>query len=215
MNAHHALLGQFVPGDSRVHRMPVGAKYALVLLLTVPPVVLGRPVVTLAFLAATAAALAVARVPARTAYGLPWGLVLVLAALAGYHLLAGTWTSAVTAPGAVLIAVLASRLLTMTTPGPDLLDALVAAVRPLRAVGLDPERFGLAVALMVRSVPFLLGSFADVRAAARARGLERNVYAAVAPVVVGAVAYAQATGEALAARGLGESDPVAEDGMPP
>lgn len=206
MNAHHALLGQYVPGDSPVHRMPVGAKYLLVLALTVPPVVVGRPDVTLAFLVATALALAAARLPARMAYRLPMTLVLLLATLCAYHLLMGNPTSAVTVPGAVLVAVLASRLLTMTTPGPVLLDALVAAARPLRVVGVDPERFGLAVALMVRSVPFLLGSFSDVRAAARARGLERNMYAAVAPVVVGAVAYAHATGEALAARGLGDPD---------
>jgi biotin transport system permease protein len=211
VNAHHALLGQYVPGTSLVHRMPVGAKYLVVLALTVPPVVVGRPAVTLAFLAPTAAALAVARIPARTAYRLPWGLVLLLAMLAGYQVLVGNWASAVTVPGAVLIAVLASRLLTMTTPGPALLDALVAFARPFRVVGLDPERFGLAVALMVRSVPFLVGSFADVRTAARARGLERNLYAAVAPVVVGAVAYAHATGEALAARGLAEGGPSDEE----
>ena len=119
---------------------------------------------------------------------------MLLATLAGYHVLSGNWASAVTAPGAVLIAVYAGRLLTLTTPGPQLLDALVAAARPLRRVGVDPEALALAVALMVRSVPYLLGSFADVRAAAKARGLERNLHALVTPVVVGAVAYGQATG---------------------
>ncbi len=204
MSTHHDLFGLYRPGSSPVHRLPVGAKYLLLLALTVPPVVIGQPAVTVAFAAAAAAALAVARIPARTAYRLPWGLVVLLATLAGYHLLSRNWASAVTAPGAVLIAVYAGRLLTMTTPGPQLLDALVTAARPLRRVGVDPEQFGLAVALMVRSVPFLLGSFADVCEAAKARGLERNLHALVTPVVVGAVAYGQATGEALAARGLGE-----------
>ncbi|MGV1007485.1 MAG: CbiQ family ECF transporter T component [Dermatophilaceae bacterium] len=209
MSAHHDLFGLYVPGRSVIHRMPVGATYLLLLALTVPPVLVGQPAVTLAFLAAAALALAVARLPWRTAYRLPWGLVILLATLAGYHLLAGTWSSAITAPGAVLIAVYAGRLLTCTTPGPQLLDALVSAARPLRPLGVDPERFGLAVALMVRSVPYLLASFTDVRAAARARGLERNLYALVTPVVVGAVAYGQATGEALAARGLGQGSPGA------
>jgi biotin transport system permease protein len=211
VSAHHDLFGLYVAGDSVIHRLPVGGKYLLLLALTVPPVVIGQPAVTVAFLVATMAALALARLPARTAYRLPWGLVVLLATLCGYHLLAGSQTSAVTAPGAVLIAVYAGRLLTCTTPGPQLLDALVAAARPLRPVGVDPERFGLAVALMVRSVPYLLGSFHDVRAAARARGLERNLYALVTPVVVGAVAYGHATGEALAARGLGHDDPGVSD----
>ncbi len=206
MRGQHDLFGSYVPGTSPVHRLPVGAKYLLVLLLTVPAVALGRPLVTVLLVAAAAATLALARVPARAAYRLPWPLVLVLLALAGYHAATGTWASAVTVPGAIVVALLASRILTCTTPGPELLDALVRAARPLRHVGVDPERVALAVALMVRSVPFLLGSFASVRDAAKARGVERNAAALVTPVVVGAVAYAQATGEALAARGLGESD---------
>ena len=59
---------------------------------------------------------------------------------------------------------------------------------------------------MVRSVPMLLDSFDQVRQAARARGQERNLMLLVAPVVVRAVGFAHATGAALAARGLGESD---------
>ena len=55
-----------------------------------------------------------------------------------------------------------------------------------------------------RSLPHLLGSFAEVRDAATARGLRRNPVTYVTPVVVRTVAYAHATGDALAARGLGE-----------
>ncbi|HET7414781.1 MAG TPA: hypothetical protein VFI97_03695, partial [Arthrobacter sp.] len=44
----------------------------------------------------------------------------------------------------------------------------------------------------------------DVRDAAKARGLERNPRALLVPVVINAVAYAKQTGDALAARGLGE-----------
>jgi biotin transport system permease protein len=59
---------------------------------------------------------------------------------------------------------------------------------------------------MVRSLPHLLGAFDEVRDAATARGIRRSPVAYVAPVVVRAVAYAHATGDALAARGLGEDD---------
>ena len=38
-----------------------------------------------------------------------------------------------------------------------------------------------------------------------ARGLERNPRALTVPVVIRAVAYAQQTGDALAARGIGEA----------
>jgi biotin transport system permease protein len=131
--------------------------------------------------------------------------VLVMAGLLfAYQLIWGDLRTGAMLVANLILCVYASRLLTLTTPAPVLLDALVAAARPVRLVGGSPEQVGLAAALMVRSIPHLLGSFTDVRNAARARGLERNVFAQVAPVVIGAVAYARATGEALAARGLGE-----------
>jgi biotin transport system permease protein len=64
---------------------------------------------------------------------------------------------------------------------------------------------GLAIAVMVRSVPLLLDTFDQVRQAAQARGRDRNLFALITPVVVRAVGQAQAVGAALAARGLGES----------
>ena len=85
---------------------------------------------------------------------------------------------------------------------PVLLDALTTGLRPLRLVRLNPDAAALAVALMIRSIPFLAGSVADARDAARARGVDRNPALLLTPAVVGAVAYAQRTGEALHARGL-------------
>lgn len=89
---------------------------------------------------------------------------------------------------------------------PVLIDALVTATRPLARFGASPERFGLAVAVLVRSIPYVIASFGEVRDAARARGLDRNPLASVTPVVIQAVAYARTTGDALMARGLGDED---------
>jgi len=104
----------------------------------------------------------------------------------------------------LVLALYATRLLTLTTPIPELVDGIATACRPLRLIRVDPDRIALAVAVMLRSLPHLLGAFDDVRDAMTARGLRRNPVAYVAPVVVRAVAYAHATGDALAARGLGE-----------
>ena len=70
------------------------------------------------------------------------------------------------------------------------------ALTPLRLVRLDPAHAALAVALMIRSIPYLMGSVDDARDAARARGLERNPARLLTPVVLGAVGYAERTGEA-------------------
>ena len=195
----------YVPGGTWLHRLGVGWKYLLLLALTVPVLVLALPWPSLAVLAVSALLLASTRVDARLAFALPSALWILLAVLAGYQLALGRPDLAVVVSANLVTAIYASRLLTLTTPGPVLIDALVAALRPFRRLGVNPERVGLAIAIMVRSVPMLLDTVAQVRQAARARGRDRNLFALVTPVVVRAVGQAQATGAALAARGLGES----------
>lgn len=204
MNAQHQLFGLFVPVDSPLHRLGVGWKFAATFLVTLVPLVMRRVEVSVPCLIVVVAVLLLTRVPWRMCFGLPRAFVILIAVIAAYHLIFGDWHDAVVISVNLVVCLYASRILTVTTPAPVLLDAVVAAARPLRVVGADPERIGLAVALMLRSIPYLFGSFAEVRDAARARGLERNIVAQISPVVVNAVAYAQATGEALAARGLGE-----------
>ena len=199
------LFSLYVPGDTWLHRLGVGAKYLLLLVLTVPPLVVAVPAVSVAALVASMALLAASRTGLRPAWSIPGSAWLLLAVLAGYQVVAGRPDLAVVVTANLMTAVHASRLLTRTTPGAVLVDALVAALRPLRRLGIDPELVGLAVAVMVRSVPLLLDTFGQVRDAARARGRERNLFALVTPVVVRAVGQAHATGAALAARGLGES----------
>ncbi|MFT4108996.1 energy-coupling factor transporter transmembrane component T family protein [Propionicimonas sp.] len=198
------LFGLYVPGTTWLHRLGSGWKYLLLLVLTVPALALGRPGPSLAALLATIAVLTSAQLGWRRALALPPALWVLLVVLSGYQLAVGQPDLAVVVSVNLVTAVYASRLLTMTTPGPVLIDALVVGLRPFRIVGVDPERVGLAVAIMVRSVPLLLDTFEQVRQAARARGRERNLLALITPVVVRAVGQAQATGAALAARGLGE-----------
>ncbi|MCH6470470.1 energy-coupling factor transporter transmembrane component T family protein [Sinomonas terrae] len=111
----------------------------------------------------------------------------------------------------LLLCFVAAGLLTATVPLQDLLDAVTRLASPFRRFGADPERFALAIAIMVRSIPVLAGAFDEVGEAARARGLERSVRARTLPVVLSAVAYARRTGDALAARGLGEADDAFPD----
>ena len=196
----------YVPGESPFHRLGVGWKYLILLALTLPALIAGDPWVSLGLLAVSLGLLAACGVGLRYAWGIPLGLWLLLAFLAGYQVLIGSPVTGLVVSCNLLVAVYASRLLTLTTPGTVLIDALVAALRPLRSLGVDPDRVGLAIAVMLRSIPVLLDSFDQVRQAARARGRERHLVGLVTPVVIRTVGHAQATGAALAARGLGESD---------
>lgn len=208
MSSHDQLFGEYLPARSVVHALPVGAKYALVLLGTFPTLLANRWWVSLLAVAGSVLLLLATRLPVRRTLGLGWGMLFLIGLIAVYQIVTGAPLMAITVAGNLIACLYLGRALTMTTPAPVLVDALVTAARPLDRplgrLGFSSERFGLAVALMLRSIPYLAGLFDDVRAAARARGLERNWFALVTPVVIGAVAYAQRTGDALLARGLGE-----------
>lgn len=204
MKGGRDLFGMFVPGDSWLHRLPAWVKYLIVLGGSLPALLFQQLWLSLAMAALFAVVLLTTRIRLSMTLRLGWMVVAMAAILVGYHFFATHWTTGVMLAANLVACVWAARALILTTPGPELVDTLVAALGPLRWVGGNPERAGLAVGIMLRSIPHLMGSFDDVRNACRARGIERNMLAQVTPVVVGAVAYAHATGEALAARGLGD-----------
>ena len=191
------LFGIHTPGDSWVHRTPAGVKILAVLVASLIPMIVRLQWVTFGVLTLALVVLLTSRIPARRWLPLAWPVVLVLMAVMLYQGIRGRWDLMVVVPGNVLVALYLARALILTTSGPDLLDALSRAL---------PERVALAVALMLRSIPQLLKAMGTVRDAARARGLDRNPIANLAPVVVHTIALAQTTGDALVARGLGESD---------
>ncbi|MFZ3453158.1 energy-coupling factor transporter transmembrane component T [Arthrobacter sp. 7Tela_A1] len=202
-------LGVYRPGNSVVHKAPLAVKAAAVAAASITTLVLAHPLATAAAALLTAAAYAAARLPGELARPLKlmWPVLLLIG---GFQWWSAGPSAAVTVAGNIAVCVAAARLLLLTVPVQQLLDGAVALARPLRVLGADPERFGLALALMLRSIPYLLGSAADVRDSAKARGLERNPRALAVPVVIRAVAYAQQTGDALAARGIGEPGPERE-----
>jgi len=209
MNPHDQLFGIYVRGSSPIHRLSVGWKYLLVLLGTIPTLLAQQWWLAVGVWLVAVGVLLVARLPLRPAFWVGPGLWLLFALLIAYHSITKHWLVGVTLAVNLYACLLLSRVLTLTTPAPVLIDALGRVARPLdwaplRRHGLSSARFALAVALMIRSIPYLVGLFGDVRDAARARGLERHWLARVAPVVIGAVAYAHRTGDALMARGLGD-----------
>ncbi len=181
--------------------MPLWAKLAGVLAVGVLPWITASVWPLALVTAALAGVVLAARLPGRRLARSMRGLLPVLVVLLAFQWWSHDLAYAVRVVLGIVNALVAAGILTATTPVTDLLDGAVRAARPLRRV-VDPEVVALTLGVVVRSVPWVAGSFSSVRESARARGLDRNPRAVVVPTVVHVVAFARSTGEALAARGL-------------
>ncbi|MDQ1289783.1 MAG: biotin transport system permease protein [Actinomycetota bacterium] len=195
-------LGSYLPGDSLVHRAPAGVKLVLLAVGLLALGVFRSPwTVTVAAVLTLAAGIATG-LGARVLWAQIRPVLLVSAVVGAFQVWLSGPVQAAVVVGWLLVAVLAAGLVTVTTPLPRLLDAVVTAAGPLRRVGVDPERVALLLALAVRSVPVVAGLARDVQEARIARGEGRSVRAFAVPLVIRTVRYADRLGEALAARGV-------------
>jgi len=197
------MIGAYVPGDSLVHRAPAGLKLLLLLLVgTASALLLSRPWQVGAALLIVVGSYRLADLSWRAPFGQLRPLLWLLAWVAAFHILNSGWAHAVVIVGTIVLLVLLAGLVTLTTRTSNLAEAVVATVRPLRRLGVDPEHLGLLLALGMRSVPVVIDLAYEVRDAQHARGLSRDPRAFAVPLVVRSLRHAEALGEALVARGV-------------
>ena len=196
------MIGLYRPGASPLHRAPAGLLLGLLLVATTALVLVRSPLAVLVGAVVVVLGYAVAAVPASVALAQVWPLRWFVVALVPLQWWTGGWRQVVVVVGTMGVSVAAAALVTLTTRVSDMLDVCVRVLGPLRRLGVDPDRVGLALALTVRAVPVLAGTFAEARDARRARGLDRSPRALLVPLVLRTVRHADRLGEALAARGV-------------
>ncbi len=195
-------LGLYRPGTSPLHRLPAGVKLGALLLAGAGSVFVDRPWQAGAATCAAVVGYGLAGFPPRVPLQQARPLLWVLALVGGFHLLVDGWQRATVVTGVILALVLLAGLVTLTSRTSALVDALVAALRPLGRLGLDTERVALLLALGIRSV-FVVAQIAEeVRDAQRARGLTASPRAYAVPLIIRSLRHADALGEALVARGV-------------
>ena len=197
-----ALIGMYQPADTWLHHRSAGSKVLGLLVASTVVVLADGPPTVAGELAITLAVAASARMPLRVLLRTLLRLLVVITVLASYLLWQQGWDRAVESVGDLVTLVLLATVLTATTPVDEMLDTITRALRPLRHCGVDPEGVALAFSLMIRSIPTTIRIAEETRDAAVARGLERDPRARLTPVVLRVVAHAQATGDALHARGI-------------
>lgn len=104
----------------------------------------------------------------------------------------------------LLALIFAASAVTASTRASDMLETIAWALTPLQRLGVDTERIALTFSLAIRMIPAVQELTRETLLAARARGLERSLRARTVPLVLRTVSQAQLTGQALAARGIGD-----------
>lgn len=202
MNLANQLFGTYQPLNTPVHRAPLWAKGSFILLLGLYLAATTHWGFGLAALTLVLALGALAKVPWRS-----WGQALVslfwlLLILTVYYLISKKIAAGADVLLTLLTMIAASKVLLWSTPLPVLIDGFIWLCTPLKWMGGSPERVGLALALMVRSIPVIMESWQLIQAAVAARGIKVAQFRLFTPLVIATVAYAHETGDALAARGL-------------
>lgn len=118
-----------------------------------------------------------------------------------WHVFTGDW-----AGGAIfvlrLVAVVAlANLVTMTTRLSDMIDLVMRVLAPLRRVGVPVGAIGLAIAMVIRFTPRMIGLHARIQEAWRARSPRRPAWRIAVPITLAALDDAEQVAEALRARG--------------
>ncbi|PFG16504.1 biotin transport system permease protein [Propionicimonas paludicola] len=197
-----ALLGIYRPGNSWLHRLPVGPKLAGLAALSIAIVAVRGALSAVVFAVIVAALVGWARLGWLTLWRQTRPVLLIALVVGAFQWWLSGPDRAVESLIDLVSLTLAALVVTATTQVNDMLDAIVRWSGPLPWV--DSERVGLLLALAIRAVPASIELARETQDAAAARGLGNNPRALISPFVIRVVARAQLTGDALAARGIGD-----------
>ncbi|MGP3695725.1 energy-coupling factor transporter transmembrane component T [Rhodobacter sp. NSM] len=190
------------PVETRLHRLPAGAKLAALALAAMALAPLRElPAIGVAATLVVALYLAQGRDFARHGLRMLRPLWPFLVILAVWHGWTGEIASGAGVALKLLIAVALANLVTMTTRLDAMIAVLERLVRPLRRVGLQPHVLAVSMALVIRFTPVLLARAERLAEAWRARSPRRPSWRIVVPLALGALDDADQVAEALRARG--------------
>lgn len=196
------LTGCYQPGTSLLHQAGAGVKLLGLLVFSIVLVGWRSPVTVVVCLVVVVGLYGIGGFGVRTLASQIWPLRWVVVLLFPFQWWTADWQVAVGIVGTLVLAVAGAGLISLTTRVTDLLDVITRMLAPARAVGVDPDRVALLLALTIRAVPVISGTLHEARDARRARGLERSTRALVTPVVMRTIRHADRVGDALAARGV-------------
>lgn len=200
-------LGLYLHRESPVHAVPAGAKM-LGLLAVGTGLLFFHPLpVVAAALAVTLGLCGLARLRFREVVPVIRLSGFVLVPLFALHVWLSGWVPALEMVLRLAVLLLLATLVSLTTRASDMLESLERALRPLARVGVSPARVSLLLSLTLRFIPLLATWLREVQEAQRVRGLDRDPFAVLVPLLVKTLRTADALAEAIDARGFDPEEP--------
>lgn len=210
-----APLGAYVTTPGPLHRLRPGAKLIALFVFAVTVIVAPG---WISGVVALAVGVALAWLGGLRGRGL-WRVITAFAVIGlplfAFQTWSAGWERGLEVIADLLALIFAASAVTASTRASDMLETVTWALTPLARFGVDTERVSLTFSLAIRMIPAVQELADDAAAAARARGLDRNLRARTVPLVLRTVSQAQLTGQALAARGIGDDEPHTEPGEGP
>ncbi|MDG4717397.1 MULTISPECIES: energy-coupling factor transporter transmembrane component T family protein [Thalassospira] len=194
------IAGLYIKGNSALHRAQAGAKIlAMVALGTGVFLIPDWPVVGLVLISV----IALYRV-----CGFGWPVLAaqikpvawLLAIFFAVQLWLNDWQAGLLVITRIAAIVMFASLVTLTTKTSDMLASLERAMRPLKPVGVNPEKVSLAISMVLRFIPVIATVASEIRDAQRARGLDRSILAMIVPLIIRTLKMADDVADAIEAR---------------
>lgn len=187
--------------DSWLGQVPAGAKFLVLLLVSIGLYLIPSWRVLAAALVVAVLLMLSAQVPLRS-LRLPLITLVIIVGLVFVVMgLQTDWNQAAVAALRLLTLCVCAYTVSLTTTFDQMLELFQRIVAPLRHVGANPAQIALGLALAIRFIPELKRIYVEVREAQHARGLGNNPLAVSVPLVIRALRVADETAEALDARG--------------
>ncbi|WP_321336679.1 energy-coupling factor transporter transmembrane protein EcfT [Breoghania sp.] len=196
---------------SRIHRIGAGPKLATLAVAGTVLVIVGQWWWLALALVAILALYRLAGLSLAQAYKQIRPLLWILVVLFAFQAYWESWNFAALVVLRIAALVLLAALVTLTTRTDALIAAVESGLRPLKPLGVDPGKVGLAFSLALRFIPVIASQATEIRDAQRARGLGTNPVALALPLVLRTLRMAGDVADAIEARSPYSDD----DELPP
>jgi biotin transport system permease protein len=193
----------YVEGNSMMHRLSARAK--LLILATLGVVLFASDDIVLLCLGVfIAGALYLSiRLPLRQAFARLKPILLTIVVVALFSLAFNPWHGAVVTLLRLTALTLFAAGVTATTTIAQFMDEITSLARPLEKTGLvRADDIGLAVGLVIRFVPEILGRYTAIREAHISRGLKVRPATILVPLIILTLKDADNIAAAIDARGI-------------